>query len=131
MNAEAPAVNGHPRMILMLEGFALFALCIFIYAKLGHSWWLFGALILVPDLGMIGYLRNAKLGARLYNALHLTALPIAVGAWGYWWSEPLAVSLALIWLAHIGMDRMLGYGLKYETGFAYTHLGRIGKTNAS
>jgi hypothetical protein len=79
MNAEAPAVSGHPRIMLMLEGFALFALCIFIYAKLGHSWWLFGALILAPDLGMIGYLRNAKLGAQLYNALHLTALPIALG----------------------------------------------------
>ena len=62
MNAEAPAVRGHPRMILMLEGFALFALCIFAYAKLGYSWWLFGALILAPDLGMIGYLRNAKAG---------------------------------------------------------------------
>ncbi len=131
MNAEAPAVNGHPRMILMLEGFALFVLCILIYATLGYSWWLFAALILAPDLGMAGYLRSAKLGALLYNALHFTALPIAVGVGGYLWPEPLAVSIALIWLAHIGMDRMLSYGLKYETGFADTHLGRIGKANAS
>jgi hypothetical protein len=127
MNSEAPAVTGHPRMILMFEGFALFALCIFAYAKLGYSWWLFGALILAPDVGMVGYLRNAKTGAQLYNALHLTALPIAIGAWGYSWSEPLALSIAIIWLAHIGMDRMLGFGLKYETDFADTHLGRIGK----
>jgi hypothetical protein len=127
MNPHAHAVTGHPRTMLMLEGFALFALCLFAYAKLGYSWWLFGALILAPDLGMAGYLRNAKVGALLYNALHLTALPIAVGAWGYLWSEPLAMAIALIWLAHIGMDRMLGYGLKYETDFTDTHLGRIGK----
>lgn len=127
MNPHSPAVAGHPRMILKFEGLALFALCIFAYAKLGYSWWLFGALILAPDMGMIGYLRDAKLGAQLYNVLHLTPLPIAIGVWGYAWPEPLAIALALIWLAHIGMDRMLGYGLKYESGFADTHLGRIGK----
>jgi hypothetical protein len=129
MNPQSPAVSAQPRMILMLEGAALFALCIFAYAKLGHSWWLFGALILAPDIGMIGYLRDAKTGAWLYNALHLTALPIALGVCGYLWSVPLAIPLALIWLAHIGMDRMLGYGLKYESGFTDTHLGRIGKEN--
>lgn len=127
MNAESPAVSGPPRMILMLEGFALFVVCIYAYAKLGLSWWLFGALILAPDIGMIGYLRNARLGAQLYNTFHVTALPIGIGAWGYAWSEPLAMAIALIWLAHIGMDRMLGYGLKYETGFTDTHLGRIGR----
>jgi len=127
MSAHSPAVSGLPRAILLLEGFALFAACLFAYAKLGHSWWLFAALILAPDLGMIGYLRNAKLGARLYNAFHITALPIGIGVWGYLWPEPLAVSIALIWLAHIGMDRMLGYGLKYESAFSDTHLGRIGK----
>jgi hypothetical protein len=127
MNPSSLAVGGHPRILLKLEGFALLAVCIYAYAKLGYSWWLFAALILAPDIGMIGYLRNAKLGARLYNAFHVTALPIALGVWGYASPEPLAVALALIWLAHIGMDRMLGYGLKYETGFADTHLGRIGK----
>lgn len=127
MSAHSPAVSGLPRAILLLEGFALFAACLFAYAKLGHSWWLFAALILAPDIGMIGYLRNAKLGAWLYNALHVTVLPIGIGVWGYLWPEPLAVSIALIWLAHIGMDRMLGYGLKYESAFSDTHLGRIGK----
>lgn len=76
---------------------------------------------------MIGYLRNPALGAHLYNALHLTTVPIVVGVLGYVLSEPLAIAIALIWLGHIGMDRMLGYGLKYESGFADTHLGRIGK----
>lgn len=127
MTLESSAVTGQPRMILMLEGFALLAVCIFAYAKLDYSWWLFGALILVPDIGMIGYLRNPKLGARLYNAMHVTALPIALGVCGYLWSVPLGTAVALIWLAHIGMDRMLGYGLKYESNFADTHLGRIGK----
>jgi hypothetical protein len=127
MSAESPAVDGPPRMILKLEGFALFVLCLYAYAKLGYSWWLFGALIFAPDLGMAGYLKNARLGAQLYNTFHITALPIGVGAWGYAWSEPLALAIAVIWLAHIGMDRMLGYGLKYETGFSDTHLGKIGK----
>jgi len=127
MNPKSPAVTGHPRMILMLEGFALFALCVFAYAKLGYSWWLFAALILAPDIGMIGYLRKPKTGAHLYNALHLTAVPIALCAVGYLWPQPAAISIALIWLAHIGMDRMLGFGLKYESNFTDTHLGRIGK----
>ena len=127
MDPRSHAVSGHPRALLMIEGLALFAICIFVYAKLGYSWWLFGALILAPDLGMVGYLRSPKLGALLYNALHVTAVPIALGVFGYLWPEPLAVALALIWLAHIGMDRMLGYGLKYETAFTDTHLGSIGK----
>ncbi len=129
MKTEAPALTGHPRMILMVEGFALFALCIFVYWKFGSSWWLFGALILAPDIGMIGYLHNPRTGALLYNALHFTTLPIAVGVCAYLWAEPLAFSIAVIWLAHIGMDRMLGYGLKYETAFVDTHLGRIGKAS--
>lgn len=127
INAASPAVSGHPRMILKAEGFVLLVLCIYAYAKLGYSWWLFGALIFAPDIGMAGYLRNAKLGAQLYNVFHVTAVPIAIGVWGYVWSEPFAIAIALIWVAHIGMDRMLGYGLKYETGFTDTHLGKIGK----
>jgi hypothetical protein len=127
MNPHSPAVAGSPRIILMAEGVILFAACIFAYANLGHSWWLFGALILAPDLGMIGYLRNAKTGAWLYNAFHFTGLPIALGIFGYLSPEPLAIAVALIWLAHIGLDRMLGYGLKYPASFADTHLGRIGK----
>jgi hypothetical protein len=128
MNLEAPGVKGIPRMLLMAEGMALFAVCIFAYAKLGFSWWLFAALILAPDIGMIGYLQGPKLGAQLYNALHFTPLPIALGVAGYVAGVPLAIALAAVWLAHIGMDRMLGYGLKYESGFKDTHLGRIGKT---
>jgi hypothetical protein len=128
MNLEAPGVKGIPRMLLMAEGMALFAVCIFAYAKLGFSWWLFAALILAPDIGMIGYLHGPKLGAQLYNALHFTPLPIALGVAGYVAGVPLAIALAAVWLAHIGMDRMLGYGLKYESGFKDTHLGRIGKT---
>ncbi len=127
MRTESPGVSGNPRIILMLEGAALLAACVYAYAQLGYSWWLFAALLLAPDLGMIGYLRNAKTGAWLYNALHVTALPLALGVVGFAFAHPLTIALALIWLAHIGMDRMLGYGLKYETAFRDTHLGRIGK----
>lgn len=96
MTPSSLAVGGHPRILLKLEGFALFAVCIYAYAKLGYSWWLFAALILAPDIGMIGYLRNAKLGARLYNAFHVTVLPIALGVWGYAWPGSLAIAVALI-----------------------------------
>jgi hypothetical protein len=128
MKPDAPAVSGLPRGILMLEGAALLAVCILAYAKLGFSWWLFAALILAPDIGMIGYLRGPKLGAHFYNALHFTPVPIALGVYGYAAAWPLGMALAAIWLAHIGLDRMLGYGLKYHSSFADTHLGRIGKS---
>jgi hypothetical protein len=128
MSTDASAVSGHPRLLLKLEGLALLAACLYAYAALGYSWWLFGALILAPDAGMIGYLRNAALGARTYNALHFTALPIALGVVGYVAALPAAIAIALIWLAHIGIDRMLGYGLKYESAFTDTHLGRIGRS---
>jgi hypothetical protein len=127
MTHESPVTDDRPRRILMFEGFALFALCIFVYSKLGFSWWLFAALILAPDLGMIGYLRGPKLGSQLYNVVHITPLPLALGVYGYLSDWRLGIALAAIWLAHIGMDRMLGYGLKYESGFSNTHLGRVGK----
>lgn len=127
MKPDAPAVTGLPRKLLTLEGLALFAVCIFAYAKLGFSWWLFAALILAPDLGMIGYLRGPKTGAYLYNVLHVTPLPIALGVYGYVAGWPLGIALATIWLAHISMDRMLGFGLKYETAFADTHFGMVGR----
>src|ERR1700754_4524403 len=119
--------DDRPRRILRAEGFALFALCIFVYSKLGISWWLFGALILAPDLSAAGYLRGPRFGAQLYNAFHATVLPIILGICGYVLEWQLGIALGTIWLAHIGMDRMLGFGLKYESGFGDTHLGKIGK----
>jgi hypothetical protein len=96
------------------------------YAQLGRSWPLFLLLFLTPDLSIVGYLAGPRLGAALYNAAHSyvgasAALLVGMLRW-----EPL-LAAALIWTAHIGFDRMLGYGLKYPSRFQDTHLGRIGR----
>lgn len=113
--------------VLRLENAALAALAVAVYWHSGASWWLFAALILVPDISFLGYLRGPKTGAVVYNAAHSWIGVVLVGAAGWLAQEPLAVSVALIWAAHIGVDRALGYGLKRQTGFSDTHLGRIGR----
>lgn len=125
---KASAVTGLPRLLLMAEGLALFAICVFAYWKLGVTWWLFAALILAPDLAMVGYLAGPRFGAHLYNAAHITVMPLVLGFAGFFVGSVVAMAAAAVWLAHIGMDRMLGFGLKYETAFGDTHLGRVGKS---
>jgi hypothetical protein len=121
------AVTGAPKLLLKLEGAALAAASIVLYAWSGASWGLFAALLLAPDLGFLGYLAGPRIGAITYNSVHVTALPLGLGLAGLATGNALAQHLALIWLAHIGIDRALGYGLKYGAGFGFTHLGRIGK----
>ena len=97
------------------------------FALTDASWVLFAALILAPDLGMLGYLASPKVGALTYNALHtylapalLVGLAVSLGwAWG--------VPVALVWAVHIGIDRALGYGLKSPESFQMTHLGPVGR----
>ena len=113
--------------LLRLENAALAALAIGFYWMSGASWWLFAALILAPDIAFVGYLRGPKVGARVYNAAHSWIGPALAGAAGWFLQQPLVVAVALVWAAHIGIDRALGYGLKHETGFSDTHLGRIGR----
>jgi hypothetical protein len=115
------------RLILRLEGLALLALSIGAYFWLEGPWWLLLILFLAPDFSFIGYVAGPLVGAATYNAAHSTIGPITLLALGVVAALPLAVSLALIWAAHVGFDRALGYGLKYATGFGHTHLGRIGK----
>ena len=110
---------------LRLEGLALAGVCILIYARLGGGWGLFALLILAPDLFMLGYLRDRLTGALVYNIGHSYLTPLALAGAGLWSGSDLALSLALIWGAHIGLDRAMGYGLKYGTGFKATHLGRV------
>ncbi len=114
-------------MVLRLEGLALFGVSAGAYFWLGEPWWLFLVLFLAPDLSFLGYLAGPVVGAAAYNAVHSTIGPIALLAFGVLAALPLAVSLALIWAAHVGFDRALGYGLKYATAFGDTHLGRIGR----
>ena len=101
-----------------------------LYARIGASWWLFAALFLAPDLSMLGYLAGACWGARVYNAIHTYVTPATLGLCALLSHAQLALAIALIWASHIGVDRLLGYGLKYADGFGYTHLGRIGKRKA-
>ena len=121
------AVTGGVKILLRLEGLTLFAGMVLLYAVWGGSWWVFALLFLVPDLSFIAYLADARTGAIIYNAAHSYMLPVALMTLGFALPDPLTLSVAMIWLAHIGIDRALGYGLKYEAGFGFTHLGRIGK----
>jgi hypothetical protein len=124
--ATTGAVSG-VRTVLRLEGLILFAGMTLVYGLWGGPWWLYAVLFLAPDLSFLAYLGGPKLGAWVYNAAHTSIIPMAMLTAGFGFAPPFVLSLALIWLAHIGIDRALGYGLKYEAGFGFTHLGRIGK----
>ena len=117
-----------PAALLRAEGVALLALSVLFYALRGAGWALFFLLVLVPDLSMLGYLGGSRVGAALYNIALIYVLPAALVAFDSLAGRSLLVSPGLIWLAHIGFDRMMGYGLKYPYGFRDTHLGGIGKT---
>lgn len=114
--------------ILKLEELAEFILGILIFSRLAFAWWYFPALLLLPDLGMLGYLINPKVGAWMYNFVHHKALGITILAFGFYEQNQGILLLGTILFAHSAFDRMLGYGLKYEDSFENTHLGRIGKT---
>jgi hypothetical protein len=124
---EAGAVRGVPRIILVAEGLALFALATVAFFFTRASWWLYGVLFFVPDVSFVGYLAGPKMGAIVYNAMHTTLAPALLGALGFALGATLMLAIAAIWAAHIGFDRLLGYGLKYADGFGETHLGRIGR----
>ena len=115
------------RSILRIEGFAVAAVSAVLYAHTGASWWLFAALWLTPDLSMLGYLAGPCRGARVYNAFHTYTLPVVLGLLAVTTHAGTLVPYALIWVNHIGIDRGLGYGLKFSQGFGWTHLGIRGR----
>ncbi|MBK9247259.1 MAG: DUF4260 domain-containing protein [Ignavibacteria bacterium] len=117
------------KLLLQLEELALFALGVVFFSTLGYSWWTFLGLILAPDIGMLGYLVNSKVGAVSYNLLHHRGIAIVVGLLGFSLSIPILTLTGTILFTHAAMDRMLGYGLKYSDNFAHTHLGMIGQKN--
>lgn len=98
-----------------------------LYERSGANWWLFAALWLAPDLSILGYLGRPCRAARIYNAFHTYAMPGLLALMGYVLHAQGVFPIALIWANHIGVDRALGYGLKYGEGFQWTHLGRIGR----
>jgi hypothetical protein len=119
-----PIAGGHVQVFLRLEGLATAALSAVFYARTGASWWLFAALWLLPDLSMLGYLGGAKLGARIYNSIHSYVTPATLAVTALLVGSPALLPYALIWINHIAVDRLLGYGLKYPAGFKWTHLSR-------
>ena len=123
---HAGAVEGMPRLLLRIEGAALALAALYAYHRIGASWWLFAALILVPDVSFAGYLVNTRIGAIAYNTMHVTLGPLILAALGVLLPSFDLIAVALIWAVHVGVDRAFGYGLKYGANFGLTHLGRIG-----
>jgi hypothetical protein len=119
-------VTGNVRLLLRLEG-AAFAAAVAFYAQAGFSWPAFALFFLAPDLAMLAYLAGPRAGAIAYNLAHTYVLAAALTLAGFFAGAPIAAAGGLIWIAHIGFDRALGYGLKYSSAFGDTHLGRIGR----
>jgi hypothetical protein len=91
-------------------------------------WWLLGLLFFAPDTGFLGYLGGPRMGAAVYNTLHLYGMGLVLSLVGFVvLADSFVGVVGLLWLCHVGFDRMLGYGLKEVTGFGDTHLGRIGR----
>jgi hypothetical protein len=114
-----------PVVLLRIEELALLTGAVFIFAHVHVSWWLFALLFLAPDLFMLGYLANPRLGAATDNLGHLLLVPIALIFFGYTAGRPLLCAIGAIWSSHIALDRLLGYGLKYPGEFKDTHLQHI------
>lgn len=115
------------KTLLKLEELGLFLFGICLYAQLPYAWWWLLLLLLTPDLGMLGYLFGNRAGAITYNLTHHRGLAIGVYLLGIFLSVSLLQLAGVVLFTHCAMDRALGYGLKYSRGFAYTHLGQIGK----
>lgn len=122
-------VTATPRTLLKVEGLVMLLGGLIAWHQLGGTWGWFAALFLVPDLSMLGYLVGPRIGAASYNAGHSLIGPavLALMAFGLPAQAASLFLAAALWVAHIGFDRMLGYGLKYDSSFFDTHLGRVGK----
>lgn len=113
------------KFLLHIEGLVVLAICIYFYFHLQFSWIVFIVLLLVPDLSALGYLKNVKVGSALYNLFHTYTIPALIMLSSLLIHNNNGLMISLIWIAHIGMDRMIGYGLKYPTKFQDTHLNRV------
>jgi hypothetical protein len=114
------------REMLRIEGICELIVALALYAHVSGSRVTFAIVFFGPDLALLGYLINARIGAVAYNTTHSYIGPALLALAGLTFA-PLALPFALIWAAHIGFDRTLGYGLKSRVGFAQTHLGLIGR----
>lgn len=113
------------KTLIKLEDLGFFLLSLYFYSQTGHSWWLYALLILLPDIGMVGYAVNKNLGAIIYNIFHHRGLAVLLLLFG-WVSISEYVALAgIILLSHASLDRVFGYGLKYPDDFKHTHMQEV------
>jgi len=120
-------VTAGVRSVLRLEGLVVAVVSALMYAKSGFGWGTFTLFFLAPDLSFLGYLAGNRIGALSYNAAHSYIGALACFGLGLAYVSPPLQVAGLIWCAHIGADRALGYGLKHADSFNHTHLGRIGR----
>ena len=113
------------KFILQLEGLAVFVLSVYFYFHLQFSWGIFLILLLAPDISALGYIKNVQVGSILYNLFHTYSIPLILMICGLFLHNDRIIMICLIWIAHIGMDRMFGLGLKYPTKFPDTHFNRV------
>lgn len=125
--SDAPTLDRQVLTWLRLEGVAALAAGTAVYATLGGDWLWFVPALLLVDLSAIGYLANPRLGAFTYDLFHNWAVGLTVLAVGIAVGLPVLALAGAVLIAHVGMDRSVGYGLKLSTGFKHTHLGRMGR----
>ena len=111
--------------ILRFEFVSLFAFSVFLFTLTPYVWWWYPALFLLPDLSMVGYLFNTRIGAFLYNLVHTLTMGIIVYLLGTYLRSDVVVLAGIILIAHSTFDRFMGYGLKYPDSFKHTHLGNL------
>jgi hypothetical protein len=121
-NSLEGSVGGAPRLWLQLEGATLMVGSLVSLSTTHRSWWLVPLVLFLPDEFMAGYIGGTRIGAHVYNMAHATPLPMLMVGYGWWLGRSIFVALGLVWLAHIGMDRLLTFGLKYPDHFQHTHL---------
>ena len=114
-----------PALLLRLESAAILIGAIALYADAGWSWLAFVGLLIAPDISLLALAVNDRLGAVLYDVVHNYTLPVALGVVSLLADASLGVQIATVWIAHIGMDRQIGYGLRYPSNSKETHLQRL------
>lgn len=113
------------KIILHIEGLMVLGLSVYFYFHLQFSWIIFLILLFSPDLSILGYLKNVNVGSVVYNLFHTYIVPVIIMICGMLIANETLLMISLIWIAHISMDRMFGFGLKYPTNFQDTHLNRV------
>ena len=117
--------------VIKTEELAMFLLGVYAFSRLDFAWWWFLVLLLAPDIGALGYLFGNKTGAFCYNLFHHKTVAILFFLTGIYFGNEILQLIGIILFSHASLDRIFGYGLKYEKGFKFTHLGEIGKINNS